>query len=672
MPLAQGRRVVGSAWCAGLMPDPDIDALEWADTYRFLPPTSAESGKYRSARTPFMSDVMRDLSPVNDEVDEVILVKGGQISGSETANNFLGFVMHIAPGPAMLVQPTVDAAKEYVKERINPLIEYTPVLKEKVAGQRSRQGENTARYKRFPGGFLAITGANSAQSLQSRAVRYLVLDEIDRYPLDVDKQGDPVGMATKRTDTYKRTRKVFKLSTPGLLDESRIWKDYQETDQRRIFVPCPHCGHMDYIRWQNIRWPKGKPEDVRLYCEACGAGIEERYKTWMLERYEARPTAVSKRPRSRGYHVPGLYSPLGWRSWADIARDWEQAQAELAVGEDKLLKKVVTLDLGEPYERQGEQAVMSELIARAEAYDHRMVPHGGLILTAAVDVQGNRLEIQIVAWGRGEEAWVVDYHVLWGDPLQQAVWQELDQYLQNPLRHQRGTEMRIAACAIDAGDGNRSNEVYNFCRPRAHRGLMAIKGANTINAPELSQPKPVELDQAGQKIKLGVNRWQVGVHRIKNTLHSRLQLTAPGRNYIHFPKWLPEDYFKQLTSEKLVDHRIGGRVQKRWEPRPGVRNEALDTLVYNYAAALRLGINRWGEPKWLEVEQRLLQASLFMAPATSDKPPPTPAAPALPPPPAALADQPADVPLGVPVVRALPAARSRAVRRASRSLYLRQ
>ncbi|XZG69249.1 phage terminase large subunit family protein [Chitinibacteraceae bacterium HSL-7] len=615
MPTACAAHVVGQAWLTGLMPDPDIGIVDWADAYRYLPPTSAESGRYRSGRTPFMRPVMRFLSPSNTAIDEIILVKGGQISGSETANNFIGFIMHIAPGPAMLVQPTVDAAKDYVRERINPLIEYTPVLRDRVAAAKSRQGDNTARFKRFPGGFLAVSGANSAQGLQSRAVRYLVLDEIDRYPKDVNNQGDPVGMATKRTDTYKRTRKIFKLSTPGNLEDSRIWKDYLETDQRRIFVPCPHCGHMDYLRWSNLRWPKGRPDEVRLYCESCGAGIEEHHKTWMFERAEDRPTAVSKRPRTVGIHVPGLYSPLGWRSWSDIVRDWEQAQEDLSRGDDELMKKVVTLDLGEPYARQGEQAVTSELQARAESYPHRMVPHGGLVLTAAVDVQANRLELLVVAWGRGEEAWIVDRHILWGDTLQEAVWRELDAYMVEPLRHQSGVPMRVTAYSVDSGDGTRQHMVYDYVRKRQALGAMAIKGANTLSAPELATPKMAEIDVGGRKVKSGVLLWMVGVHRIKTALYARLAVATPGRNCIHFGSWLPDEFYTQLTAEKLVPRRVAGRMVKRWELPSGARNEAWDLLVYNYATALRIGINRWGEPRWDAIEQAFRQGDLLATPS---------------------------------------------------------
>lgn len=614
MALRCATQLVCAAWRDGLMPDPDMTIDTWADEYRRLPPTSAEPGQWRTERTPYMRDIMRDLSP-GSGIDEVVLVKGGQISGSETANNVLGYVMHLAPGPAMLVQPTVDAGKDYVRERINPLIEYTPALQKRVSEARSRQGSNTTRFKKFPGGFLSVTGANSAQGLQSRAIRYLILDEIDRYPRDVDGQGDPVGMATKRTDTFRRNRKIMKLSTPGNKDDSRIIVDYETTDQRRYYLPCPHCGYMDYLRWENIHWPKGCPEEAHLVCTDCGGIIEEHHKTAMMDPgngAEWRPTAQSSRPGLRGYHVPGLLSPIGWRSWADIARDWEQAELAATRGDHTLKKKVTNLDFGEAYEEVGDKIAENELKARAEPYEQRMVPHGGLLISASADVQHNRIECHSIAWGRGEEAWVIDYHIIWGDPLLPGPWNELDAWLLKPYRHQSGVEMRIAAACIDAGDGHTANEVYKFTRTRAHRNIMAIKGDSRYGGPVIKSPSPVDVDIAGQKIKGGARIWLIGTETAKNTLYARLRVVDHGPNYIHFGQWLAGDYYSQLTAEKLVTRHLNGRSYKRWKNPPGARNEAWDTMVYAYAAAVRLGVNRWGEPKWLELEQRLKQADLLI------------------------------------------------------------
>lgn len=614
MALAEAFPLVGHAWADGLRPDPDIPFDEWADEERYLPPDSSEPGKFRLSRTPYMRDILRDLTPSSD-IEEVVLVKGGQIAGSETANNFLGAAIHLCPSRMLMVQPTVDAAKDYMRERINPLLEYTPVLKEIVPASKSRAGGNTIKAKRFKGGFLVVTGANSAPGLQSRAIRFLVLDEIDRYKRDVDGQGDPVGMAVKRTDTFKRNRKIFKLSTPGNADESRIMKDYAETDQRRYFVPCPHCGHMDFLRRERLRWPEDNPADAYMLCMDCGAEIEEHHKTWMMDPEngaEHRPTAVSKNPAVRGYHIPGLYSPKGWRSWGAIALDLVHAEMLASRGDDTLLKKVITLDFGEPYEAQAQRAMHTAIRARAEDYAMRSVPRGGLILTAAVDVQHNRLEGKIMAWGRQEESWVVDYQVFWGDPLRGEVWDALDKWLTTPLRYEIGrTEMRVAACAIDASDGHTMEDVFKFVRPRTARMVFAIKGHKGYDAPMLPSPTVREVDRAGTKVKTGDLLWVIGVNQIKNVQAARLRLATPGRNYIHFGTWLPDNYWPMLGSEKLVPKFLNGNVYRRWVKVDGERNEGWDLLVYNYAAALRLGINRWGEAHWMECERLLTQANLF-------------------------------------------------------------
>ncbi|XZG71501.1 terminase gpA endonuclease subunit [Chitinibacteraceae bacterium HSL-7] len=219
------------------------------------------------------------------------------------------------------------------------------------------------------------------------------------------------------------------------------------------------------------------------------------------------------------------------------------------------------------------------------------------------------------AWGRGEEAWIVDRHILWGDTLQEAVWRELDAYMVEPLRHQSGVPMRVTAYSVDSGDGTRQHMAYDYVRKRQALGAMAIKGANMLGAPELATPKMAEIDVGGRKVKNGVLLWMVGVHRIKTALYARLAVATPGRNCIHFGSWLPDEFYTQLTAEKLVPRRVAGRMVKRWELPNGARNEAWDLLVYNYATALRIGINRWGEPRWDAIEQAFRQGDLLATPS---------------------------------------------------------
>ncbi len=601
MPAITATQLVHRAWGAGLRPDPAMLVSEWAEAKRVLPPTSAEPGAWRNDRTPYTKEIMDSLSP-SDPTEEVIWMAGAQVGKSETGNNWIGFIIDQAPAPTLIVQPTVDTGKDYTRERINPLIKNTASIAKKVAPEKSRDSSNTTRFKEFPGGFLAITGANSAAGLSSKPIRYLFLDEIDRYPLDVDGQGDPVGLAEKRTDTFSR-RKKFKTSTPTVKGFSRIESLYLTTDQRRYFVPCPHCDCEQYLKWANIKWVNNDPLTAHYVCEHCGTQIDEHNKTWMLANGTWKATANGT-SKVRGYHLPSLYSPLGWRSWAAIVSDFLSAKAAADRGDNSLLKKWVNLDLGETWDEQGQTSSPLELSARAESYEFRSVPHGGLILTAAVDVQGNRLECEIDAWGRGEENWVIDYVVFHGDPSRMgegSVWADLDEYLKQPIRHASSADLKIRACAIDSG-GLHTQEVYTFCRDRDHRYIFPVKGQSQPGKPALGKPVEVEINYRGLRIKKGVRLWPMGSDTIKSLLFGRLRVKEPGAGYMHFSQDLPSDYYDQLTAERLITKYVRGRARQEWHIAHGKRNEALDLKVMNVAAAIRLGVHRMKDADWDRVE----------------------------------------------------------------------
>ena len=260
--LAQtAAEVYEAAFHAGLTPEPLLSISQWADRYRRLSQrASAEPGPWRTERTPYMREIMDGLSP-SSPVERVVFMKGSQIGGTECGNNWIGYVIHKSPGPMMVVQPTVELAKRNSKQRIDPLIEESEVLRQLVKSPRSRDSGNTVLSKQFPGGVLVTTGANSAVGLRSMAVRYLFLDEVDAYPGDVDGEGDPVHLAYARTRTFSR-RKVFLCSTPLITGLSRIEAAYLESDQRRYWVPCPHCGEFQVLKFERLRWPKGEPQKV--------------------------------------------------------------------------------------------------------------------------------------------------------------------------------------------------------------------------------------------------------------------------------------------------------------------------------------------------------------------------------------------------------------------------
>jgi len=339
--------VYNEAFDSGLRPDPLLTVSEWADQHRRLSgKAAAEPGPWRTERTPYLREIMDGLSPLSP-VERVVFMKGSQIGGSECGNNWIGYIIHKSPGPMMVVQPTVEMAKRNSKQRIDPLIEESSALRELVKSPRSRDSGNTVLSKEFPGGVLVMTGANSAVGLRSMAVRYLFLDEIDAYPGDVDGEGDPINLAFARTRTFAR-RKVFMVSTPLITGLSRIEAAFAESDQRRFWLPCPHCGEFQVLRFERLRWPKGEPQKVGYVCIGCERPIFNHHKATMLPRGEWRPEAVGD-GRTRGYHLSSLYSPVGWYGWDRAADDWEKAQKDV-----ERLKSFVNLVLGESWQERGD------------------------------------------------------------------------------------------------------------------------------------------------------------------------------------------------------------------------------------------------------------------------------------------------------------------------------
>lgn len=607
------------AFVEGITPDPDLTVSQWADEYRMLSQkASAEPGRWRTDRTPFLREVMDELSP-NSSTQRVVLMAGAQIGKTETGNNWLGYVIDMAPGPMMLVQPTVDMAKRLSKQRVGPMIDETPRLKAKVADARSRDSGNTQLIKEFPGGFMIITGANSAVGLRSTPVRFLFLDEVDGYPVDLDGEGDPVNLAERRTTTFAR-RKVFMCSTPTVKETSRIEREYLASDRRRYFVPCPHCGHEQWLKWQQIQWDGNDHTTAHYVCEQNGCVIEEHHKTEMLSK--GRWIAQAKGDgKTAGFHINSLYSPLGWKSWADIVQEFLQAKNDPA-----LLKTWVNTILGETWEDEIAARIGSgELSARAELYPRMVAPAGVLAITAGIDTQNNRLAVQIVGWGEGEESWVIDNQEIFGDPARQEVWDQVADVILTPIEHEIYEPMQIMAACIDSG-GHHTHQVYNFARRMKRHHVMAIKGQSQRGKPVIARPTKVDLNKAGKVYKKGAEVWPVGTDTAKGALYSRLKLADPGPSYVHFHADLPVEYYDQLTAERLVTRYIKGFPVREWQKKPGVRNEALDTFVYAFAAMQSIYFRFNRSTLWAQLKRRLKLKSEVAPPAPEPvvaAPPPT-------------------------------------------------
>ena len=625
--------LIARAIADAIRPDPPLSVWKWADEYRMLSSKAASApGKYRSERTPYLREIMDCLS-VESPIRRVVVKKPAQVGFSEALNNWIGYVIHHAPGPMLLVQPTVDLCKRYSKQRIAPMINETPVLTSRVAEEKSRDSSNTMLEKEFPGGMLLMTGANSSVGLRSMPAKFLALDEIDAYPPNVDDEGDPIELAVARTSTFARS-KICMGSTPTVTGRSRIDIAFEETDQRQFWLPCPHCKDLQVLQFARLVWPKGRPEKVEYQCIHCNQFIQNYQKTWMLARGEWRPT-VECDPTIRGYALSGLLSPVGWLNWASIAAKYEQAEKKT-----DFLQTFYNTVLGESYSLGGETPNDARLYERRESYPIGRVPRGGLFLTGAVDVQGDRLEIEIKAWGRGRENWSVDYIVIDGNPKEQTVWDQLTEVFESSWPSEYGATMKLSRLAVDSGYA--ADQVYAWARGKGST-VMVIKGDSRVPA-VLGAASAVEVGPMGRKIKSGAKVWPVNVNFVKEELYRWLNLDAPDLEageaypdgYCHFPQYNRE-YFAQLTAEQLVTITDKHGYRKTQWQKLRERNEALDLAVYNRAAAVAWGIDRMEEKHWAHLEQvigakksRLDEAAESPNTVTPEQPP-TQIAPPAPP-----------------------------------------
>jgi phage terminase large subunit GpA-like protein len=603
-----GAQDILRAWRRGMRPDPDLTVSEWADKHRKLSSrASAEPGQYRTARTPYLRAIMDALSP-NNPAQRISFMKAAQVGATEAGNNWIGFVIHHAPGPMLAVLPTVEMAKRTSRGRIDPLIEDSPALKERVQPARSRDAGNSMLSKEFPGGILVLTGANSATGLRSMPARYVFLDEVDAYPASADEEGDPVTLAEARTTTFAHRRKVFMVSTPTIRGLSRIEREFEASDQRRYFVPCPHCDHMQWLQFERLRWDKGRPETAAYACEGCERPIAEHHKTDMLARGEWRATATSADPNAIGFHLSALYSPIGWKSWEQIARDWLAAQ-----GSDEMLRAARNTLLGETWVESGDAPEWQRLADRREAYAAQ-IPMGGLFLTAGADVQKDRIEVDVWAWGRGLESWLVDHIVIPGGPGDPACWQALTALLGQTWVHENGAVMPLAKLAIDTG--YETSAVYAWARAQGIAQVAPVKGLEGFNrATPVSGPTFVDATVNGRKLKRGARLWTVATATFKAETYRYLRIERPSdedralgvpnpAGTIHLPDWADSEWLKQMVAEQLVTIRDRrGYARQEWQ-KMRERNEALDTRVYARAAAWILGADRFDERMWRQLEKQ--------------------------------------------------------------------
>lgn len=624
--LARAECLVAELLAEFLRPPAAITVSQWADANRMLSgKASSEPGPWRTDRTPYLRQIMDDLS-ARSSVQEVVVMFAAQLGKSESGMNWLGYIIDNEPGPVMCVQPTTDMAKRFSRQRIAPMLEESPVLRRKVRENRSRDDANTTLMKDFAGGVMVVSGANSAAGLRSMPVRYLFLDEIDAYPLDVDGEGDPVALAEKRTSTFAR-RKVLKVSTPTTKDFSRIESAYQATNACKFHVPCPHCDTPQVLEWggpdkpHGLKWRKnaeGRPDlaSVHYVCAHCGAVIEEHHKPAMLAagQWAATKTAA-KGAKATGYHMSALYAPLGWISWADLVNQWHEAAVDAQKGDASKLKTFTNTVLAETWEERGERTDEHALQARAEAYPLGSVPAGGLLLTAGVDVQRDRWEIAVWAWGRGLESWAIEHQVIHGNPASDEDWQAVTAYLQSRYTQAwHGGSLGLSAISIDSSD--QTHAVYHWVMRHQHvlPQLRAIKGSSMENRPIVDTSSTQDVNWRGTKRKNGVKLWTVGVDTAKDLLLGQLAIENPGPSYVHTSQELPREWYEQLTAEQRILARVAGREVHKWVKRRP-RNEVLDCRNYALHAAMAYGLHKYTEAQWARLEAAVQPpADLFSQP----------------------------------------------------------
>jgi phage terminase large subunit GpA-like protein len=622
---------------SGLMPDPPLWVDEWADQYMMIPPElgSAEPGRYRTARTPFARDVMRALSP--EHKARVVVVKGAsQLLKTQVGLNWACAMIAGNPANMIILQPTDKLAKR-VSSRFDKTAKAVGPVRNRLAAKKSRDNRNTIDTKEFRGGTLWILTGRSASNLSEASVRYVYADEVDRILRELKGEGDPISLVEKRQSTFGSKAKSYYTSSPTEEGSSRIDELYRQGNQHTLWVPCPHCGEYQTLEWENLHIDPSAGK-AWMACTHNGCIIEEHAKPWMLERHEWRPQANGDGD-TWSYEISYLYAPLGWDSWWTLAKEHRQAEEAQQKGDIEKMQVFWNTRLARCWTVVATRVKPQELQARAEAYPRGIAPAGVCLLTAACDVQGNRIECQMVGWGPGPtglEAWLIDTHMLYGDPTLPEVWRELDDILRTPVQHATGALLYPRTVCIDSGDGDSTQEVYQFVRLRkarffgGHRQtVIAVKGASTARKPIIAgRPGKVEYSHRGKPIHGGAEVWLIGTDTAKDWLFNRLAL--PGQVAIHTSKDFPIDVYEQILSEAKVTRWERGKKTRRYELiKRGSRNEQLDMLVYNLAAAHHLGLPTYTEQRWLKLAGELAQADLLAAPP--DDPAPTPA-PIMPPP----------------------------------------
>lgn len=571
---------------AGLRPRPRRTVTEWAEAERIIPRGNAFPGPYRVARTPYLREIM-DALGVESLVEEVYVRKGSQLGFSEAGNNFVGYAIAEAPGPILYVQPTIPDARKYSTQRLAPMIEASDALRMLVSESKSRRSQNTISLKEFPGGTLGVVGANAPSGLASTPIRYLFADECERYTRDAGGEGDPLEIARARIWTFESSigAKTFVPSTPAEREGSRIDELVEQGDLRFWFLPCPSCGHRAPLFFEPFS--DRIPEPARRFrphllldtepsmvCQSCGALANEHAVKGggRLALGEWVPTKEPKSDRVRSHDISALYSP--WFTWERLLERWATARDK---GTTKV-KPFVNTILGMSYE-EPHLTIDLDVIRGRQRFDSKdgVLPDGVLLVTVGADVQGDRIEYEVVGWGRGDESWSLEYGIVSGDPWRLEVWRQFDERISRSWRFESGVHVRPRNVCVDSQYA--TGRVYRFARPREHRGVFAVTGKGGLVAAPLVRPSPRKL---GKHRSVKILAWVVDTDQIKTEILDALNVEEPGPRFVNVPADRSEVWFDQMGAERPRRDESGSL---RWEKsHHNIRNEALDCRVYATAA----------------------------------------------------------------------------------------
>ena len=567
---------------AAFLPPKKLTLSEWADEYAYLSvESSAEGGRWRTL--PYQKGIMDAVTDPN--IEQISVMKSARVGYSKILNHIIAYHIHNDPCPIMIVQPTIEDATGYSKEEIAPMLRDTKCLQGLVSDAKAKDGQNTLLQKLFPGGNLSLVGANSPRGFRRVSRRIVLFDETDGYPASAGTEGDQIKLGIKRTEFFAN-RKIVAGSTPTVKDFSRIEKLFNQTDQRRYYVPCPNpkCNHMQYLRWANFECFENDPSTTIYKCEKCNYHIPHSKKRWMIERGEWRATAPFN-GKHAGFHIWAAYSYSPNASWQNLMEEF------LACKDDQeQLKTFVNVTCGEVYEDEYHTKASAEGLSKRaaeETYKEGIPPREVLILTLGIDVQDDRLSMSVIGFGRNEEMYLVDRKVIYGSPARGDLWKQLDEVLLSKYKNEDGKELKIDTAAIDTG-GHYTQETYQYVREREQLGLIGIKGIGIKGKPPLGKISKVDINFRGKVLKRGLSLYPVGVDIIKTTLHNKLKDAEIGHGYIHFYPTTTPAYFEELTAERQILKYKNGYQERVWVKKKNQANEALDEMVYAYASFQRL------------------------------------------------------------------------------------